>query len=139
MFAVVVREISTNAMQLLSEGTADILLDSCVDYWDGKDLCPLTVSDRKRIQDFYQRTSLTSYCTAFSYRPLNRAPAQTIASTYLELPSDSKHLYLGQRSPSPVQNNGKAELGMIKSIELYLNDILVLSLLLLLNNKFFIC
>ncbi|XP_044759855.1 transmembrane protein 94 isoform X2 [Coccinella septempunctata] len=110
MFAVVVREISTNAMQLLSEGTADILLDACVDYWDGKDLRPLTVSDRKRIQDFYQRTSLTSYCTAFSYRPLNRAPAPTLASTYLELPSDSKHLYLGQRSPSPIQNNGHTEL-----------------------------
>ncbi|XP_045478027.1 transmembrane protein 94 isoform X2 [Harmonia axyridis] len=110
LFAVVVREISTNAMQLLSEGTADILLDSCVDYWDGKELCSLTAIDRKRIQDFYQRTSLTSYCTAFAYRPLDRAPAPNLASAYLELPSDSKHLFLGQRSPSPTQNNGFADI-----------------------------
>lgn len=56
---------------LLSEGTADIVLDCCTDYWDGMDLCPLTHSDRKKIQDFYQRSSLTAYCTAFAYRYYN--------------------------------------------------------------------
>ncbi|KAK9888015.1 hypothetical protein WA026_000299 [Henosepilachna vigintioctopunctata] len=105
MFAVVVREISTGAVQLFTEGTADILIDSCVDYWDGRDICTLTLNDRKRIQDFYQRASLTSYCTAFSYRPLNRAPTSALASNYLELPSDCKHLYFGQRSPLPLNNN----------------------------------
>ncbi|KAH3862444.1 hypothetical protein DPMN_025411 [Dreissena polymorpha] len=34
------------ARQLLSQGTADILLASCTDYWDGEDLRPLTQSDR---------------------------------------------------------------------------------------------
>lgn len=68
MFSVVVKELNTNAMQLLSQGTADIILDSCIDYWDGHDLCPLSYSERKKIQDFYQRSSLTAYCTAFAYR-----------------------------------------------------------------------
>lgn len=68
MYAVVVKELNTGSMQLLSQGTADIILDSCVDYWDGRDLCPLTTADRKKIQDFYQRSSLTAYCSAFAYR-----------------------------------------------------------------------
>lgn len=68
MFATVVKEQSSGSVQLLSEGTADIILDSCVDFWDGVDLCPLTTADRRKIQDFYQRSSLTAYCTAFAYR-----------------------------------------------------------------------
>jgi hypothetical protein len=32
--------------QLLTQGTADIVLDCCVDYWDGSALCTLTDVDR---------------------------------------------------------------------------------------------
>lgn len=28
--------------QLLSQGTADILMDSCTEFWDGTDICPLS-------------------------------------------------------------------------------------------------
>lgn len=89
MMAVIVKELSSGAHQLLSQGTADIILDSCVDYWDGRDLCLLTSSDRKRVQDFYQRTSLTAYCTAFAYRPLSSNINQQMSQVYVELPSDS--------------------------------------------------
>ncbi|GJQ72359.1 hypothetical protein Trydic_g3444 [Trypoxylus dichotomus] len=102
MFAVVVKELSSGSMQLLSQGTADIILDSCVDYWDGHDLCSLTSSDRKKIQDFYQRSSLTAYCTAFAYRPLSKGINNKLSQVYLELPSDSRHLYHSHRSPTPV-------------------------------------
>ncbi|XP_065164487.1 transmembrane protein 94 isoform X2 [Atheta coriaria] len=102
MFAVVVKELSSGSIQLLSQGTADIILDSCVDYWDGYDLCPLTPGDRKKIQDFYQRCSLTAYCTAFAYRPLSKAVSDKLSHVYLELPSDSRHLYQCHRSPTPV-------------------------------------
>ncbi|CAG9824590.1 unnamed protein product [Phaedon cochleariae] len=102
IFAVVVKELSTGNTQLLSEGTADLILDSCVEYWDGRDLVPLTISDRKRIQDFYQRSSLTAYCTAFAYRPLSKMIQNKLGEVYLELPSDSRHLYMNQRSPTPM-------------------------------------
>jgi hypothetical protein len=46
MVAVVMREKSHGDLQLMSQGTADIILDSCVDYWDGHDLCPLSPADR---------------------------------------------------------------------------------------------
>ncbi|EZA54621.1 transmembrane protein 94 isoform X2 [Ooceraea biroi] len=102
MVAVVVKERSGGGLQLLTQGTADIILDSCIEYWDGHDLCPLSASDRKKVQDFYQRTSLTSYCTAFAYRPLTRAISSKMSDIYLELPADSKHLYTPHRSPTPL-------------------------------------
>lgn len=54
------------------------------------------------MQDFYQRTSLTSYCTAFAYRPLTRGISDKMSKIYLELPADSKHLYTPHRSPTPL-------------------------------------
>ncbi|XP_059477239.1 transmembrane protein 94 isoform X2 [Neocloeon triangulifer] len=93
MVAVVVKENHGGNLQLLSQGTADIILDSCEEFWDGRDLCTLSQSDRRKVQDFYQRTSLTAYCTAFAYRPLTRAPDTHLSHMYLELPSDSKSLY----------------------------------------------
>ena len=33
-------------MQLLTQGSADIVLDACTDFWDGDDLCELTSIDR---------------------------------------------------------------------------------------------
>ncbi|XP_070172573.1 transmembrane protein 94 isoform X4 [Polyergus mexicanus] len=102
MVAVVVKERSGGGLQLLTQGTADIILDSCIEYWDGHDLCPLSSSDRKKVQDFYQRTSLTSYCTAFAYRPLTRAIRDKMSEIYMELPADSKHLYTPHRSPTPL-------------------------------------
>lgn len=54
--------------------------------------------ERKRAQDFYQRNALTSYCTAFSYRPLRHGVAGMLNSksidisshevAYLELPPE---------------------------------------------------
>ncbi|XP_031353618.1 transmembrane protein 94 isoform X2 [Photinus pyralis] len=102
MFAVVIKELNSGSMQLLSQGTADMVLDSCIDYWDGHDLCPLTSSERKKIQDFYQRCSLTAYCTAFAYRPLHKKVNEKLSRMYLELPSDSQHLYLNNHSPTLI-------------------------------------
>ncbi|XP_046427153.1 transmembrane protein 94 isoform X1 [Neodiprion fabricii] len=102
MVSVVVRERSGGGLQLLAQGTADLILDSCIEFWDGHDLCPLSASDRKKVQDFYQRTSLTSYCTAFAYRPLTRSVNSKLSEIYLEIPTDSKHLYTPHRSPTPL-------------------------------------
>nr|XP_026490930.1 transmembrane protein 94 isoform X1 [Vanessa tameamea] len=92
MLAVIVKD-QSNQLQMLTQGTADIILDSCVDYWNGRDLTPISPSDRKKIIDFYQRNSLTAYCTAFAYKPLTRGVAGALAQQYLELPADSRALY----------------------------------------------
>ncbi|XP_050421930.1 transmembrane protein 94 isoform X2 [Adelges cooleyi] len=92
----------TTGLQLFSQGTADIILDACIDYWDGRDLNPISQSVRKKVLDFYQRTSLTAYCTAFSYRPLPLPPDKSFSETYLELPADCHQLFSKlSRSPTP--------------------------------------
>ncbi|XP_075973229.1 transmembrane protein 94-like protein l(2)k05819 [Anticarsia gemmatalis] len=92
MLAVLVRD-HAHQLQMLSQGTADIILDSCVDYWNGRDLTTISPSDRKKIIDFYQRNSLTAYCTAFAYKPLTRGISPELSRQYLELPPDSRQLY----------------------------------------------
>ncbi|XP_050561045.1 transmembrane protein 94 isoform X1 [Spodoptera frugiperda] len=92
MLAVIVKD-QANQLQMLTQGTADIILDSCVDYWNGRDLTPISPADRKKIIDFYQRNSLTAYCTAFAYKPLTRGISPSLSALYLELPADSRPLY----------------------------------------------
>ncbi|KAH8328098.1 hypothetical protein KR067_003960 [Drosophila pandora] len=96
--SVVMKENPGGYLSLFTQGTADIILDCCDDFWDGKDLRPLSPQDRKRALDFYQRSALTSYCTAFAYRPLRHGihgalsgPQQSGGDClYLELPPESK-------------------------------------------------
>lgn len=77
---------------MLTQGTADIVLDCCDDFWDGQDLKGLGQQERKRAQDFYQRNALTSYCTAFAYRPLRHGIYGALGETaYMELPPESTY------------------------------------------------
>lgn len=52
MMATVVREKKSGCLQLMSQGTAEVILDSCVEYWDGHDLYPLTPADRYCLRFF---------------------------------------------------------------------------------------
>ncbi|XP_017855187.1 transmembrane protein 94 isoform X1 [Drosophila busckii] len=96
--SVVMRENPGGYLSLFTQGTADIILDCCDDFWDGQDLRPLSPQDRKRALDFYQRSALTSYCTAFAYRPLRHGIHGALSGpqhsngqiAYLELPPESK-------------------------------------------------
>ncbi|XP_050731549.1 transmembrane protein 94-like isoform X3 [Eriocheir sinensis] len=101
MVSVLVRDRASRKLELMSQGTADIILDSCTDYWDGHDVCPLTEKDRKKILDFYHRTSLSAYCTAFSYRPTSCVVGHDLSALYMELPLDPSHLYSAARTPTP--------------------------------------
>ncbi|OQR73359.1 hypothetical protein BIW11_09782 [Tropilaelaps mercedesae] len=84
----VVRDKFTDGLQIFSQGTADLILEHCTDYWDGYNICPLTDADRKCILDFYQRTSLTAYCTAFSYTPLESCANLVVPpNTFIQVPT----------------------------------------------------
>jgi len=82
---------TTGSYQTFSQGTADIILDSCVEYWNGSELAPLDEASRKKIIDFYHRTSLTSYCYAFAYSPL--LTGHDLEDYYVELPPDGSRIY----------------------------------------------
>ena len=94
MASAVIKEKLSNTFQLFSQGTGDLVLDACSEYWDGSDLRHLTDIDRKRILDFYHRSSLTAYCMAFSYVPLPVPPnSRVMKDHYLELAPDGSHVF----------------------------------------------
>ncbi|XP_014661529.1 PREDICTED: uncharacterized protein KIAA0195-like isoform X2 [Priapulus caudatus] len=100
MFSVIVREKNTGMQQLLSQGTADMVLDCCSELWNGYDIVPLQPADRKRILDFYHRSSLAAYCTAFAYRPITHPLSMDTKNMIIELPGDFTENYPFLQSPS---------------------------------------
>ena len=38
--------VSPDNVQMLSHGSADLILEACTDFWDGADIYPLSGSDR---------------------------------------------------------------------------------------------
>ncbi|VDL88355.1 unnamed protein product [Schistocephalus solidus] len=59
--------------QVFTQGSADLVSTLCDNVWDGREISPLTETDRGRILDFYNRNVSTAYCIAFSYTPLLRS------------------------------------------------------------------
>ena len=70
VFSTVVKDSIQSNYQLMTQGSADLLMNMCSDYWDGKDISPLTSYDRSRILEFYNRNIFSSYCIGFAYSPL---------------------------------------------------------------------
>ncbi|KAM4662944.1 transmembrane protein 94 isoform 2-T3 [Discoglossus pictus] len=85
MISLFVRDVTTNTEQMLSHGTADIILEACTDFWDGADIYPLAGSDRKKVLDFYQRACLSGYCSAFSYKPMHYTLSPQLYGKCIEL------------------------------------------------------
>lgn len=102
------RSTSTSGYQIFTQGTADIVLDACVEFWDGKELCMLDQTVRKKIMDFYHRTSLTSYCSAFSYSPV--LGTYDLDDNYIEMPASGSRLshqlrqLINEREEEHLQN-----------------------------------
>ena len=60
-----------NSYLMMSRGSGEIVAACCSDFWDGKDLHPMTDFERDEIIAFYARRHLTSYCVALAYNPLS--------------------------------------------------------------------
>ncbi|CAN0009770.1 unnamed protein product [Lampetra planeri] len=86
LVSLLVKDLNSGDLQLLSHGTADVVLDACTDFWDGFDIYPLSASDRKKVLDFYQRTCLSGYCVAFAYKPMHGPLAPELDRRCVELP-----------------------------------------------------
>ncbi|GFR33293.1 transmembrane protein 94 [Trichonephila clavata] len=94
MSCAIVKDLHRGSNQLFSQGTADLVLDACNEYWDGNDIRVLTESDRKRILDFYHRSSLTAHCMGYAYSPLNNNTlTKDFGDMYIELPAEGYNLF----------------------------------------------
>ncbi|XP_047232729.1 transmembrane protein 94 isoform X4 [Girardinichthys multiradiatus] len=106
LMSLCVRDTSTNSVQMLSHGSADLILEACTDFWDGTDIYPLSGSDRKKVLDFYQRACLSGYCSAFSYKPMQVSLSSQLNGKCVELAS-GPCLFSGIELPSttPIKHN----------------------------------
>ncbi|XP_071964602.1 transmembrane protein 94-like isoform X2 [Antedon mediterranea] len=101
MMSVVVEDLRTDMQQLLTQGTADFVMEACTDFWDGSDICPIFENHRKKIMDFYQRQCLASYCWAFSYRPMMHSLANYLENCFIEVPNQNKQCLSANQYESP--------------------------------------
>lgn len=77
----------TGYYQLFTQGTADLLIDSCAGVWNGREVTKFTKGLRRKVGDFFHRSTMTSYCLALSCRPMKIALSPTVAKNYLEVPT----------------------------------------------------
>jgi hypothetical protein len=70
----------------MAQGTADLMLDACSHVWTGKSLRILNRFARRKLADFYQRHSMTSYCLALSYRVSGSSIGSRLADMYIDWP-----------------------------------------------------
>lgn len=50
----------TDNVQMLSHGSADLILEACTDFWDGTDIYPLSGSDRCSVCNTFHFQALAS-------------------------------------------------------------------------------
>ncbi|XP_028825640.1 transmembrane protein 94 isoform X2 [Denticeps clupeoides] len=108
LISLFVRDSTTNNVQMLSHGSADVILESCTDFWDGADIYPLSGSDRKKVLDFYQRACLSGYCSAFAYKPMQVALSPQLNGKCVEL-APGPTLFAGVELPgtTPIKHGSR--------------------------------
>uniref|UniRef100_A0A671URN8 Transmembrane protein 94 n=1 Tax=Sparus aurata TaxID=8175 RepID=A0A671URN8_SPAAU len=106
LISLFVRDSSSNNVQMLSHGSADLILEACTDFWDGTDIYPLSGSDRKKVLDFYQRACLSGYCSAFAYKPMQVSLSDQLNGKCVEL-TPGPCLFFGVELPSttPIKHS----------------------------------
>ncbi|CAL8284244.1 unnamed protein product [Merluccius merluccius] len=109
LMSLFVRDSSSNNVQMLSHGSADLILEACTDFWDGADIYPLSGSDRKKVLDFYQRACLSGYCSAFAYKPMQVSLSSQLNGKCVELAASGPNLFSGLELPSttPIKHSSR--------------------------------
>ncbi|XP_047127529.1 transmembrane protein 94 isoform X2 [Hydra vulgaris] len=70
MISSLINQTNSNITQMLSVGSADIILEACSDIWNGCDIKPLSEAKKEKALSFFQRMDITGRCLAYSYRPV---------------------------------------------------------------------
>ncbi|XP_049325434.1 transmembrane protein 94-like [Astyanax mexicanus] len=113
LIALLAHHSHTGDLHLFSYGSADVVLGTCTEFWDGEDLQLLTDSDRKKVVDFYQRSCMAGQCVAVSFKPLLQPYEPEIDGMCVELPLSHSDETSGDISLSPLRQ--QVFLGLVSS------------------------
>lgn len=95
---------------LMSRGSGDMIASCCSDFWDGKDLQPMTNFERGTILEFYNRRNFTSYCVALAYNPLLEVNLESLKSRQINLFVPTGHAQNGITAASADMHSSTAAL-----------------------------
>ena len=91
VISVVLCEDSSTNCFLMSRGSGAMIASCCSDFWDGKDLQPMTELERGTILDFFKRRNLISYCVALAYNPLLELNTSSLKNRMYKMIVPSSH------------------------------------------------
>lgn len=121
----VIHDKTTASHLLMSRGSGDMIAACCSDFWDGKDLQPITNFERGTILEFYNRRNFTSYCVALAYNPLVEVNLESLKSHQINLFIPTSHAQIGamvtetQQSSSAL-TNAKEVFGQLQYNQVFL-------------------
>ncbi|KAI8915014.1 hypothetical protein DFJ77DRAFT_43795 [Powellomyces hirtus] len=94
------QETSSQSFQLFSEGTVELILESCSDFWNGKNLDTIDEAALKKITDFCQNALINdAQVVAYAYRPIENTKKS--APFLLSRPGTARPESIYIESPAP--------------------------------------
>lgn len=110
MISSVVKECESGKSLVMSRGSGDLIASCCSDFWDGRELQPMTTTERSSIIDYYNCRSISSYCIALSYSPVLNADLSRLDGNEIGIYVPPSHLEQMQEdsSPTAITAGGKA-------------------------------
>ena len=96
ILSTIVRDFGSGKNLVMSRGSGDLIASCCSDFWDGKELQPMTEIERASIVDYFNCRSISSYCIALSYNPLLDVSTSLLPWNEIGIYIPSSHLERNQ-------------------------------------------
>lgn len=84
-FLTITKDATSKYYHVMSQGTADLLLNACTHVWCENSLEPYTPNLHKRVLDFYQRNTMTGFCLVLGYRTVGCTISNTLSGRYIDI------------------------------------------------------
>uniref|UniRef100_A0A0R3RQK5 Transmembrane protein 94 n=1 Tax=Elaeophora elaphi TaxID=1147741 RepID=A0A0R3RQK5_9BILA len=84
-FLTITKDTTSKYYHVMSQGTADLLLNACTHIWCENSLEPYTPNLHKQVLDFYQRNTMTGFCLVLGYRTLGCTISDTLSGRYIDV------------------------------------------------------
>ncbi|KAM3721316.1 Transmembrane protein [Dirofilaria immitis] len=100
-FLTITKDVTSKYYHIMSQGTADLLLNACTHVWCENSLEPFTPNLHKRVLDFYQRNTMTGFCLVLGYRTLGRTISDILSGKYIDISLLEKYDKVKERISIP--------------------------------------
>ncbi|EFO21753.2 hypothetical protein LOAG_06732 [Loa loa] len=100
-FLTITKDATSKYYHVMSQGTADLLLNACTHIWCENSLELYTPNLHKRVLDFYQRNTMTGFCLVLGYRTLGCTISDALSERYIDISLLKKYEKVIERTSIP--------------------------------------